>query len=366
MTPEEKLYLKYEKSRLFIVGFTPPEFKLLKAWFHGKHMTSITDARDATQAWQKLDLSSFHIILVNVDLYENSGLLARMVESNRFVSTPTFIFSKTPSVYKNSYAKRRMKGYYCRLPVNINDVEKNMLDILKEGKFEKSLIGMLSGAVQHYNLGCKAMERGETAEAREHFRNALKTDPGFVDGYLKMAEALTALKEYGAALAVLDKAHKLDAGEVRVWYLAGITNLERGHNDMAMQLFTKAVEQEPKNINLVMDIGNAYLKKGMIEEALHFFDMARVQSPDFIYAYNRIGITMSRGGRFDEAEANYNQALKLDENDPGVHFNLGMMWLRRENPAKAAEFFKQSLKLDPQMGEAKEMLEKIASGQGAN
>lgn len=364
LTPEEKLYAKYEKSKTFLVGFTPPEVKLLKAWFHGKRLASIAEARDAAQAWTKLDLAAFHIIFVNVDLHENSALLARMVDSNRFVSTPVFVFSKSPAVYKNSYAKRRMRGYFCRLPVNINEVEKNVLDLFKEGKFEKSQIGMLSGAIQHYSLGCKALERRDFDAAKEDLRQALKADPEFVDGYLKMAQVLTAQKNFDTALAVLDKAHKLAPEDSRVWYLAGIANLERGRNDMAMQLFTKAVGQEPKNINLIMDIGNAFLEKNMIEEALHFFDMARTQSPDFIYAYNRIGIALSRAGRFDEAEASYNHALTLDDKDPGVYFNLGMMHMRKNTLPKAAEFFKRSLDLDSEMTEAKEMLDKIAQGAG--
>ncbi len=361
MTPEERLFQKYEKARLFVVGFAPPEFKLLKAYFHGKRLTAISEARDAEAAWSKLELSSFHFLFINADLYNNHTLLAQVVESNRFVNTPIFVFSKTPDVYRYSYEKRRMKGVFCRLPVNMNEVEKELLEVMKGGGVEKSQIGMLAGAMQHYSLGCKSLDKGNLAEAKEHLRLALKEDPRFYDGFLKMAEVLTFQKDFETALRVLGRAHELQPQDPRVFFLMGGVDLEKGDKAAAIEQFKKAVALEPRNIHLIMDIGNALLEKNHIDEALFFFNLAKNQSPDFIYAYNRIGIALSRAGRFDEAEASYNHALTLDNRDPGIYFNIGMMWMRCQKNDKAADQFKEALRLDPEMAEAREMLDKISA-----
>ena len=363
MTPEEKLFLKYEKARIFIVGFIPPEFKLLKAYLQGKHIIGITEARDAEAALSKLELSAFHMLFINVDLHNNHVLLEQVVDSNRFAKTPIFVFSKTPAVYQHSYEKRQMKGVFCRLPVNINDMEKSLLALLKEGKIEKSLIGNLAGVLKHYSLGCKAMEGGDLAGAKEQLRLALKEDPKFFDGYLKMAEVLTAQGDYDTALRVLAKANEIQPNDARVFFRMGMVQLAKGNKDAAMDLCKKAIALEPRNITLIMDCGNAFLEKNHIDEALYFFNAAKDQSPDFIYAYNRIGIALSRAGRFGEAEESYNHALKLDENDPGIYFNLGMMWMRQQKNDKAVEKFKQALILDPEMEEAREMMEKAAKGE---
>ncbi len=359
MTPEEKLFLKYEKARIFIVGFIPPEFKLLKAYFHGKHITGITEARDADTAFSKLELSAFHFLFINVDLYNNHTLLERVVDTARFANTPIFVFSKTPLVYQYSYEKRKIKGAFCRLPVNINEMEKSLLGILKEGKVERSQTGNLAGMLQHYTLGCKAMEMGNLTDAKEHLRQALKEDPKFFDGYLKMADVLTAQEDYDTALRVLAKANEIQPNDARVFFKMGMVQLAKGDKSAAMDLFKKAIALEPRNIKLIMDCGNAFLEKNHIDEALYFFNMAKDQSPDFIYAYNRIGIALSRAGRFDEAEESYNHALKLDESDPGIYFNLGMMWMRQGKNDKAVEKFKQALVLDAEMHEAREMMDKI-------
>ncbi|MBI5637449.1 MAG: tetratricopeptide repeat protein [Nitrospinae bacterium] len=363
MTPEEKLFLKYEKARVFIVGFTPPEFKLLKAYLYGKHITGVTESRDAETALDKLELASFHLFFINVDLHNNHTLLEQVVETTRFANTPIFVFSKTPMVYQYSYEKRRMKGVFCRLPVNINEVEKYLLALMKEGKIEKSQIGALAGVLQHYALGCKAMEQGNLAEAKEQLRLALKEDPKFFDGYLKMAEVLTGQEDYDTALRVLAKANEIQPNDARVFFKMGMVQLAKGDKTAAVDLCKKAIALDPRNIKLIMDCGNAFLEKNHIEEALYFFNMAKGQSPDFIYAYNRIGIALSRAGRFGEAEESYNHALKLDENDPGIYFNLGMMWMRQQKNDKAAEKFKQALVLDPEMNEAREMMDKITKGE---
>lgn len=362
MTPEEKLFFKYEKARIFIVGFIPPEFKLLKAYFQGKHIIGITEARDADVAFSKLELAAFHFLFINVDLYSNHTLLERVVDTARFVNTPIFVFSKTPTVYQYSYEKRKIKAVYCHLPVNINEMEKSLLALLKEGKIEKSQIGMLGGVMQQYTLGCKAMELGNLAEAKEKFRLALKEDPKFFDGYLKMAEVLTAQGDYDTALRVLAKANEVQPNDARVFFKMGMVQLAKGDKAAAVDLCKKAITLDPRNIKLIMDCGNAFLEKNHIEEALYFFNMAKDQSPDFIYAYNRIGIALSRVGRFEESEASYNHALRLDENDPGIYFNLGMMWMRQQKNDKAVEKFKQAIALDPEMKEAREMMDKIAKG----
>ncbi len=363
MTPEEKLFLKYEKARIFIVGFVPPEFKLLKAYFQGKHLLGITEARDAETAFSKLELAAFHFLFINVDLHNNHTLLERVVETTRFANTPIFVFSKTPMVYKYSYEKRKMTGAFCHLPVNINEVEKSLLALLKEGKIEKSQIGNLAGVMQHYTLGCKALESGNLAGAKEELRLALKEDPKFFDGYLKLAEVLTAQADYDTALRVLAKANEIQPNDARVFFRMGMVQLAKGDKAAAMDLCKKAITLDPRNVKLIMDCGNAFLEKNHIDEALYFFNMAKEQSPDFIYAYNRIGIALSRAGRFEESEESYNHALKLDENDPGIYFNLGMMWMRQQKNDKAAEKFKQAIALDPEMNEAREMLGKIAKGE---
>ncbi|MBI3580673.1 MAG: tetratricopeptide repeat protein [Nitrospinae bacterium] len=357
MTPEEKLFAKYEKCRVMLVGFNPPEVKQLKGWFFEKHNKNLTEIRDAASAWQKFDLASFHFIIIK-EGEENEELLSKLVESNRFQRTPIILFSKTPDVFANSYAKRDMIGRFCKLPVNLNELEASFVGILKGGVAEANAPRGGAGAFANYNNGCRALEEGRLAEAKEEFRLCLKENPGFFDAYLKMGETLAALGEGDAAARVLHRAGEIRPDDSRAPFLLGLVELKKGDAAKATEMFDKAVAIEPRNVGLIIGVGNAFLEKNMIEEALRYFNMARDLSPDFLQVYNRLGITLSRAGRFGESETMYNRALELDKDDPGIHFNLGMMWGRKGDKEKAREKFKKCIELNPGMTAAKEMLAK--------
>lgn len=53
MTPEERLFAEYEKCRVMLVGFNPPEVKQLKGRFFEKRNKNPTEIRDAASALQK-------------------------------------------------------------------------------------------------------------------------------------------------------------------------------------------------------------------------------------------------------------------------------------------------------------------------
>jgi Flp pilus assembly protein TadD len=357
MTPEERLFAKYEKCRVMLVGFNPPEVKQLKGWFFEKRNNNLTEIRDADSAWQKLDLASFHFVIIQ-DGEENEELLSKLVDSNRFLRTPIILFSKTPEVLANSYARRDMIGRFCKLPVNLNELEAAFVGVLKGGVAEANMPKGGAGAFANYHNGCRELAEGRQAEAKEEFRLCLKESPRFFDAYLKMGETLTALGENDAAARVLHRADEIKPNDSRTFFLLGLLELKKGDAAKATEGFDKAVGLEPKNVRLIIAIGNAFLERNMIEEALRYFNMARDLSPDFLNVYNRLGITLSRAGRFGESETMYNRALELDKDDPGVHFNLGMMWGRKGDKEKAREKFKKCLELNPGMTAAKEMLAK--------
>lgn len=359
MTPEEKIFSKHEKDKFMVVGFTPPEMKQFKGWLYEKHITSVMEMPDGDAAWQKLELSNTHCILIKGDTDESDVFLGRLLDSRRFINTPIMVFSKSHEVYKHSYEKRNMTGRFFPLPVNLNDFEKAALELMQAGKVEVSQTSQMAGVMFHYNKACALLEDDKFAEAKDELRLSLKEDPHFFDGYLKMGEALVGLEDYETALRVLRKGNEIHPDDARTFYLIGLAEFGKGGAGPATEEFGRAIALEPQNVRQIMDVGNVFLEKNMIDEALRFFNMAQKMSPEFLTIYNRIGIALSRAGRFEEAEQSYNRALKIDAKDPGVYFNLAMMWHRKGTSAKAAEFFKKCLELNPAMTAARDMLAKL-------
>lgn len=358
MAIEEKLFIKNGKCRFLFVGFNAPEFKRIKTFLYEKHLTCVTEERDGKGAWEKLELSSFHFIMIDVAPNHNEDVLEKLVESQRFAKTPIFVFSNFPDIYRNSHSGKKIIARYFKKPINLTELETELVSIFKNEHIERNLVGRPQ-LLEHYTRGCNAYANDRLEEAKEEIRLCLKGDPMFIDGYVKMAEILIEQKEYDTALRVLQKAKEIEPENARTLYFIGLLEARRNNQEAAQDAFGKAIEMEPNNVQMITDIGNVCLEHNWIDEALKFFNSAKTKAPDFLYLYNRIGIALSRASRFEEAEEEYNKALGIDEKDAGVYFNLGMLWLRRNDKKKAAENFNKSLDLDATLTEAKEMLKKL-------
>lgn len=358
-TEQDKLFQKHHKHKFFLVGFGAPEVKHFKTYFYNKRFKDVIDEKDPEVAWEKVDLTSFHFVLINLNASGQDMFLERLVESNRFTKTPIFSFSRSPKVYSNRYAKRKMNGIYLKMPINLAEFETELVAVMERGEFERNQINSMSQTLEHYTKGCTAYLAGDLDTAKEEIRLTLKDDPNNVDAFIKMGEILIDMENSEAAVRVLKAAAQLDPNNVRVLYLLGVLELKIEKFDDARATFDKGAELEPDNVQFLADIGNKYLDLNMIDDALHFFNLAKSQAPEFLYIYNRIGIALSRAGRFDEAEQEYGKALEIDDQDAGIYFNMGMLECRRDNKEKAAEHFKKTLTIDAGLAEAKQMLEKI-------
>jgi len=357
----EKLFKQHEKKSLFVIGFSYTEFKVVKGFLLGHKITNITNSQEGESLWDKLELASFHFILINTEEDENKDLLNRLIESNRFNKTPMFVFSKLPDVSKASYGKRKMIGRFCSLPLNIGEFEKKLIDVLKKENIERSSVCGLNDDLVNYHKVCNDYVAGRYDNAKKEMVEYIKTHPDFEDAYIKMAEIMIAQSDLNHAKKVLQKAAGLDANDSRIPLLYGKIAAMENNKKLAHSSFGLALKGDPNNAQMLSEMGDTCLEHGWNDDAIDYFNKAKDSSPEYLYIYNRMGIALSREERFDEAQEQYNQALSIDENDAGVHFNLGMLEKRRGNKEEAINYFKKVLEFDSSIHEAKEMIEKLLS-----
>jgi tetratricopeptide (TPR) repeat protein len=356
---DQAIFAKLEKCSFLSAGFSQVETKLIKQTLRDKRITKFDDLNETMNLAKKLELASYHFIILKVDAGDNAESLSKIVASHRFENTPIIIISKTPEVYRNSYSKKKMIGQFVELPLTAGKLEDAILNIARTGVYERSQVGNLSEVLDHFNNGTKAFDEENLDEAEKEFTLCIKADATFIDGYLKLADVVIAKKDFSSAMKVLKKAVGIDKHNAEIFFLVGIIHCENDKKDSAVSAFNKGVEAEPDNVHMIIDMGNACLDKSWVEEALHFFNMAKSKNPEYIHVYNRIGIALSRAGKFEDAEKEYERAIEIDPSDAGVRFNIGMMWTRRKDNGKAADFFKKAFALDPTLEEAKEMLKKV-------
>ena len=358
---DQALLAKIEKCSFISAGFSQPETKLTKGYLRENRVTKFDDLKETENLAKKLELASYNFIILNVDNGDHAESLSKIVASHRFENTPIIIFSKTPEVYRNSYSKKKMVGEYVDFPITPAKLEEAILSITRGGVYEKSLISSLSEVLEHFNKGTRAFDEENLDDAEKEFKLCIQADNTFLDGYLKLADVLITKNNLSEAMKVLKTAVGIDKQNAEIFYLVGIIHCEKDKKDSAFSAFNKGVEAEPDNVHLIIDMGNANLDKNWVEEALHFFKLAKGKNPEYIHTYNRIGIALSRAGKFEDAEKEYDHAMEIDPADAGVRFNVGMMWMRRKENGKAADYFKKAAALDPMLKEAKEMLKKVNS-----
>jgi Flp pilus assembly protein TadD len=128
--------------------------------------------------------------------------------------------------------------------------------------------------------------------------------------------------------------------------LFGADLLRTGRNDEALELFARAVKQEPENAQWWNHLGEALERADRIEEALTAYEAAVKFQPDSHEYLNNCGVMFAMLGNLSEAESAFLDALKLSPDYANAKLNLRDLRLRRTTvssdkveTAPTSEFF---------------------------
>lgn len=356
---KEKLVKKYKKIRFTIIDKVKSERVTLKSFLRNQGFADVVDHDSYEEAWGKLQLSTTHVLVFSVNDEEGTNFLRDLIESTRFKKTPMIIFTRKITEYPKIFENVEIIASWGEAPVSNLKLEQAYISIFQDGVIERNLITDESASLDHFTKAVEEMSEGNYKEAKELLRLSLKENPKFVEAYLKMTETLIAMGDYATAQRVLDSAEKLTENDSRVTLLHIQIAVYTKDKKEAVKLCDENVAKREKDLMFITEVGNIALGKGWHEEAIRYFEMARNLDPNVIHTYNRLGIAYSRSSNFDGALAMYELALKIDEFDPGIHFNMGMMYYRKDEKKTALEKFKKSSELAPDMAEPKEWIEKI-------
>lgn len=149
---------------------------------------------------------------------------------------------------------------------------------------------------------------------------------------------LLAAKRPGEAIVKLGEAWELDSQNAAVAINLGGAYILQGRHELAIPVLEKALLLEPDNVMVWSNLAAAYLGKLPLASSEH--------QQKAIRAYER--------------------ALALDARAPHVHYNLGLIYLERDDPLRAASHFYSALETDPNDRDARYWLDKIQKGAQAD
>ncbi|MBF0513725.1 MAG: tetratricopeptide repeat protein [Desulfovibrionaceae bacterium] len=145
--------------------------------------------------------------------------------------------------------------------------------------------------------------------------------------------------------------HNLDKGEA---------HLKNNNPDKAEASFKKALAVNSENVKAIFGLGIAYLNGGKLEDAGGVFNDIMALNLAFdeehTHLFNEFGIKMRKAGMLDKAAEYYNKAIKLNENDDHLHFNVARIFFELKNCEKARESLVKALEINPGFTEAGKLL----------
>ena len=233
-------------------------------------------------------------------------------------------------------------------------------------------------AEYHYYLGLIAERRNETDEAVNQLELATSLDPKNSDYFADLGDAYGSAAQKAGVFSKMGLAKKCQAAlekavELNPDNLAarnGLVSYYRAAPSFVGGGMSKAYDQaeEIRKRDPLMGanvLGQLYIADKKFDEAFALFEDVLKKSPDHYLALYSIGRTSAQTGlRLDRGEACLRRCLELTpvKGDPGfaaVHWRLGNIAEKRQNPTAARVEYETALKIDPAFPQAKDSLAKL-------
>jgi Flp pilus assembly protein TadD/branched-subunit amino acid transport protein len=173
----------------------------------------------------------------------------------------------------------------------------------------------------HYRLGNILLAQSKLNEAASHMEQALRKDPSNGDFHSDYAYALERLGRKGEAVSEYQKAIGLGPKSGRLHYNYAMFLVGEGKTDQAIAEFQIALRYKPNSSEGHYHLAEALFKKGDLQGAkTHYLETARLNPKAPVH--NGLGVIYVRLGQISEAILQFNEALRLQPNDPEATENL--------------------------------------------
>ena len=209
----------------------------------------------------------------------------------------------------------------------------------------------------HYSLGVVLSKLGQPAAARQELEKAIQIDPLSDQAHFRLAGVLRALgfsdeakqqfelyKTISAERASRDVATNR-ASQAREF-------LQKGETQKAVDLYKDAVEANPKDPAMLMNLALALERKGDFPAEEEILAKAIAIEPNLSVAHNQLGVLHLQSGKIEKAEKEFKIAISLNPHYAQAQNNLGTLYGQQGNDKEAERMFRQAIGSNPGYGQA--------------
>jgi tetratricopeptide (TPR) repeat protein len=213
----------------------------------------------------------------------------------------------------------------------------------------------------HNNLGNVLLQLGDAPAAIEEFNRALQIKPDRPETRYNLGNALLQLGKLTNAIAEYEVALRIKPDYAEAYNNLGNALLDSDKVTEAIAQFEQAVRLRPDLVQAHFNLGAAFATQGRLEDAVKQYREAIQIKPDYAEAYGNLADVLAAQGRLDEAIRTYRRAIVLSPNSADAHYRLGIALENRREDRAAEEQFREALRLDPSHEDAKRQLRTIGA-----
>ena len=214
-------------------------------------------------------------------------------------------------------------------------------------------------------LGTALFQKKDLSGAEAAFRKAIDLDQNNSDALLKLGQVQAAGGSVSQALATYQQSIKDHPREIAFYILAG--EMYESQNDWsnAKAMYQKALEIQPNNPLASNNLAYVMLEQGgNVDVALAMAQTARRGMPDSSNAAATLGWAYFQKGVYQSALDLFQESLRLNEkrganDDPTVHYHLGLAYQKLNQPAQARQQLERALKINPNNNDARKALSEL-------
>ena len=129
--------------------------------------------------------------------------------------------------------------------------------------------------------------------------------------------------------------------------IVGAISFEKGHKEVAIKHFRKAIELRPHHPHAYNNLGTALIDISEYQEAKSNLKKAIELQPDYAEAYNNLGNVYKEMEEYNMAISKYKKAIKLNPEYHEAYNNLGAALGKNKQYEEAVTVLKQVIKLQP-------------------
>ncbi len=199
----------------------------------------------------------------------------------------------------------------------------------------------------HYALANLWRQQGNLAAARNELQAALAIRPDYYEALVNLGTLSRELNDVSTGRASLQRAIELHPHQADAFVF--LANLEAAEQNWprALELYRQAEHLVPLSAIVQARIGTVLQATGHLDEAIVYYRQALVLGPNLAEAHYNLGTALAEKGLADEAARHYEAAIRCDSKQADALVNLGAYCQEQGDDEAALAHYEAALALKP-------------------